>query len=391
MLVWPAAARQNLSTDYVQFYEPVGRNVWMGNGLSTLDGSFSALYPPGYPLCLAALFGIADATGLSEELLIRLFIALTGIASPVLVYLIATPWFNSRTAFWAAFLWMLYPFQIYLAKQPNPESPFSVLLLASLWAVLALWRPIPPTPGRVVALSVLGGVLLGAATLIRPITLFLPALLFLLAFVHQKWLGVRQMTPFLAAFVLVLLPWELAAHAALGKWIPVSTNGSHSMFDGLTFALAPRGTGQPLPIDEDVRALMRSVWDHRLELPTTGSMLQFVAGYASREPWTVVKFLLLKASRALYATNAQWYETQILCIQIPFLLLLGAGAGWAIRQRMALPLVLLAVALPLYFWSMALLVLPILRYLVPALALSTIPAAALLDAAWSRFVTRGSA
>jgi len=362
-----------------------------GNGFLTPEGTFAALYPPGYPLCLAALIGISETTGLSEDIVIRLFIALTGIASPILVYWIACQWLSTRIALWAGFLWMCYPFQIYLAKQPNPESPFAVLLLGSLWAVLALWHPSPPTPGRAVGLSALGGVLLGAATLIRPITLFLPGLLFLLAFAHRNWRGFREMSPFLAAFVLVLLPWEFAAHAALGKWIPVSTNGSHSMFDGLTFALAPRGTGQALPIDEDVRALMQSVWDHRFELPTTGSMLQFVADYASREPWTVVKLLLLKASRALYATNAQLYEAQILWVQIPFLLLLGAGALWMIRKRMALPLVSLTVGLPLYFWSMALLVLPILRYLVPALALATIPAAVLLDAGWTRFSRRGSA
>jgi hypothetical protein len=190
----------------------------------------------------------------------------------------------------------------------------------------------------------------------------------------------------LVAGVLPLLPWEIHVFERTGQWILVSSNSSHSTFDGLTFALEAKASGQRLEVDPDVRWLMEQVWEHRFELSTTGSMIRFVADRYPERPSAVIKLLLLKAGRSWYGTQAQWYERVIAAIQIPYLLLVSVGiwvcwSRFPARRRDYIPLILLTTG---YMWAISILVLPILRYMVPAISLLLVPAAALLE----RFLPR---
>lgn len=379
----PGHLRINISPDYQDYYLPAAKRMLAGQGYTDKTGQFIARYPPVFPLLVAGTIQVGRTTGVSERTSLDVMIALCGIASALLLFETGLLLFSFPASLAAALLWLTYPFYLYLAKQPNPESPFIVFLLAAVYA----WARglVDRCRMSVWVWPFLAGSAAGLATLTRPISLLLPALLAMLLI----WNGGRALwrrrlvaaTVLVASSVAVLVPWEIAAKRNTGEWILVSSNSSYSTFDGLTFALEPKGSGELLEVDPEVHVLMQDVWENRHSLPTTGSMLQFVADRFADEPWAVTKLLLLKARRAWYATQAQWYENVSAAVQIPYLLLILLGIYEGFRRPpspAARTYLAMAVLTTLYMWAMTLLVLPILRYMVPAVALLMLPAAAVV-------------
>src|SRR5215831_16373312 len=72
-MILPDTFRINESSDYISFYEPVGRNILAGRGFTRADGSPALVYPPGYPLLLAGLFGFSHLLNISEETILSTF------------------------------------------------------------------------------------------------------------------------------------------------------------------------------------------------------------------------------------------------------------------------------------------------------------------------------
>jgi 4-amino-4-deoxy-L-arabinose transferase-like glycosyltransferase len=383
-VLFPAAQRVNQTPDYLEHYEIGARNLLAGNGYLNTRNELITRYPPGFSLVLVPVFAVTAATGLAEQRGLDFLIAGCGIAATVLLFLLAELLFSRRVALLAAVLWTTYPFYLYLTKQPNPESPFLVCILGSVYG----WARV--VSGHGWRWAVVAGMAAGCGTLIRPINLFEPFLLAVTLLLAGPVRELRcRMVPaavLLVASVLPLLPWEIHVFERTGQWILVSSNSSHSTFDGLTFALEAKASGQRLEVDPDVRWLMEQVWEHRFELSTTGSMIRFVADRYPERPGAVIKLLLLKAGRSWHGTQAQWYEQAIAAIQIPYLLLVVVGiwvcwSRFPARRRDYIPLILLTTG---YLWAMSILVLPILRYMVPAISLLLVPAAALLE----RFLPR---
>lgn len=371
--------RVNESPDYTDYYEIGARNLLAGNGYSNQQGRFIVRYPPGFSLILAPVFALCQASGLPESRGLDLMIAGCGIVTMLFLFLTGELLFSRRVGLLAAILWTTYPFYLYLTKQPNPESPFLVFFAASVYA----WaRTLSGGDWR---WAIASGLAAGCGTLIRPINLLLPALLAITVAAAggqaRRRSRILPAALLLAASFVPLLPWEIAVRQRTGEWILVSSNSAYSTFDGLTFALEPKGSGQLLEVDPEVRWLMQQVWDHRTELPTTGSMIRFVGSHLHEKPGAVIKLFLLKTTRAWYATQAQWHERVIAAIQVPYLLLIGFGLWrcWTLypaRRHDYLALSILATA---YWWGMAVLALPILRYMVPAFWLLLIPAAVFLE------------
>src|SRR3989442_10604463 len=55
--VLPDTFRVNEQSDYFAAYGPLARNILAGHGFSRGDENPSTVYPPGYPLVLAGIFG----------------------------------------------------------------------------------------------------------------------------------------------------------------------------------------------------------------------------------------------------------------------------------------------------------------------------------------------
>jgi hypothetical protein len=369
--ILPTEFQDNESSDYLSFYEPVARNLLDGHGLRNDDGTFAIRYPPGYPIILAGLFGLSSAINVGEKTVLSIFtVFCMGLAS-AFVFLLARNVWGSQTAFIAAGAWMTYPFALWLTKQPNSELPFITVLFGSLYILsLALACKIH---NRIIYF--ICGSLIGIATLIRPIAIGLPIIICVFIWTGARYLAKRHRV-YLLTFILIgaLIPiviWETWTYSQTGKVLFVSSGESPSIRDGLTFAVNSKDYRQGVKVPEDVRALMLRIHAKRDSLRSPRSLLMEVAEEFRVRPLTVLQLFVIKAGRSWYGTDSQRYENAILLIQIPYLiwLLWATRVSWVQggRSRQVVVGVWLII---LYFWGMTILVLPILRYLVPAMGVA---------------------
>ncbi len=367
LAVLPDHYRVNENADFVTFYEPVAEAMLSGNPWQTPEGRPAVRYPPGYPLFLAAIFGVADHFPGSRHFWMVLSNVLLAVLAAIFHHLTALRWLNPAGAWWASALWLSYLPFLWLSKQPNSEMPFLVVLFAAFWCFSTAQQR------QSVAWALACGGLLGLATLFRPVTLLLAVPLAMVWLVgraeqhtstgrHRLWM----IAGLLAANILVLAPWEIWAHGQTGKWIPVSDGGRLSLLDGLTLAAKPERDGPEVPAD--VKVLMEQIQAQRRSIRGPADALEFMLDHASGT--TLMKMLWVQASRSWYATESLRFEQYLMAYQLPYLLVAAFGLlslflGDA-RQRTAALFIALIV---LYFWAMTTLVLSILRYMVPAMAL----------------------
>ncbi|MEO1086888.1 MAG: hypothetical protein AAFY88_21855, partial [Acidobacteriota bacterium] len=319
---------------------------------------------------------VALCVALSAALLVQLARRLTGGVALAVV---------------AGLGWCFYPPLLWLTKQPNSEVPFLVLMLAGLlaWSFAVDHRAVEsPAAGagaggrrlRRAGWASAAGALLGAATLLRPIGVLLAPVLAISHLLvpgrtaaggtrRRRW-GASALI--VGVHVLMLAPWILFVHREAGVWIPVSSGGRLSLLDGLTLG-ASLDEASPR-LSDGALELTRSVEARRAEIRGPGSAAAFLWRYAREEdPAPVVELLAVKAARSWYGTESVRHEGVLLLIQVPALLLAVIGLWRLGRRRPGVAFGLVAVAG--YFWAMTFVVLSILRYMVPAMALLMIPIA----------------
>lgn len=381
LVVLPSTDRINQSTDYVVFYAPVAQNILQGKGLINQDGKLASDYPPGYPVYLAANFGLADLLGVARGSMIIATNILSMALSCLLVLRVAESVFNEEVAVFSALLWITYLFNLWLVKQPNSEVPFILLFYSALWFFL---RGV--NHGKQ-ASFVTAGALLGVAALVRPIAVFLPFMLVLLLLL-QPSIGLGRRFAYgcsiVLMFVVVILPWEIKLKSYTDHIVPLSTNGPSSMLDGLTFAAKIGKGGDRAWVPGAVERLAWHVRENQRSLHTAGEVADFMAAQLRRDPVAVIEMGLMKTLRSWYGTNAMWHERPVALIQAAYLLLAIPGI-WLARRRFPakyfLSLSLLAIVI--YFWAMTVIVLSILRYMVPAMGILLMFGAVSLDSAFT--------
>lgn len=395
LAVLPESYRVNENSDYVNFYRPVAEAMQRGAPWLTPDGEPALRYPPGYPLILAAVFGAAESLPGDRDvwlILSNVFWAMIGAA---LHYGVARRMLSPLPALPASALWISYPPFLWLSKQPNSEMPFLAFIFAGIYCALRVFPRHGETPGGGGwKWALAAGALIGSATLIRPVTLALPLAL-APVFLIAGWsaltgrsapampkLSVRLAwaLALIVGHLLVLAPWQVWAHQQAGQWIPVSTGGRLSLLDGLTLTAKPDRQGPDVPAD--VRRLMQDIQDNRRRIRGPADALQLMVERA--EPATLAKMLWVEASRSWYATESLRFEKWLRLLQLPYLALILWGIWRWGRCPESRLWALLTVTITLYFWAMTTLVLSVLRYMVPAMALLMIP----LAFPWSRLLHR---
>ncbi len=369
-------AKLAIPADYISNYNPGAENILAGNGYTLENGEFISRYPPGFSLLLIIQIQVSTITGLSDITVIRFFSILTSIFSSLILYFIFTMVCKNRIAMLGALAWTTYPFHLWLIKNPNPEIPFILFFLGGLASLIYAIKE------RKLNYFVLSGILTACALLIRPIgLLLLPLYVGFLLFQGRPNLRItiKYAALFILAAFITILPWEIYAYSKINKVIPISINGPLSIVDGLTYAVAPGVRGDIATIPDDVRELMNGI-AAKDNLDSMGIIAGFMLDEFSRNPLPVVKLFLLKTVRAWYATNAMWYENYILTLQIVYLLLLIPGFVIALKSSNDRKYIfLLFFVIVAYFWGMAMMVLTILRYMVPGIALLMIFIALTLD------------
>ena len=372
-LLLPASLGANESADLELFYEPVARSLVDGDGFVAPDGGPAVRYPPGFPVLLAAPVAVVDATGLQLSSVLAVLIATTMGASCGVLHLVGRRLVGPVAAVVGAGLWMLWPLNIWMAKQPNSEVPFTLLLLLALLAtVRAAQRP--DGAGRD---AVLAGCALAGAALVRPAGLFLVAPL-------AGWLWYRRRRDpgstaswrpaalVVVTMALLLVPWVTWASFASDELVPVASGGRDTVMDGLEVGIGEKGTedGRTLPLPDDLRGLLEDLsgQDSDGDLPTTGSIVAAVVREVPERPVGVAELVAFKATRSWFATESLRFELPIAALQAltAGLLLAGSVRCWrgGPERRAALGLLLGVLGSS---WLLTMAVISIVRYLTPSL------------------------
>jgi 4-amino-4-deoxy-L-arabinose transferase-like glycosyltransferase len=188
-------------------------------------GHPTAFWPVGYPALLAASMAV-----FGPSLFGPILLNLTAVALKLWLIL----WFSRRLGLGeaigrgAALLYAVYPAHIVYAGTAASEVTATAVTMGAM-AVLVAAR------GRI-GLSLLAGLIFGAATLMRPQTLLLAPLLIALMWLTLRDYGWRRaLVSGVAAYgalMLVVLPWTARNAVVLGTPALVSTNGGIALQAG---------------------------------------------------------------------------------------------------------------------------------------------------------------
>lgn len=223
------------------FYRFFGEQLAKGNGYRLPDGTPTAYYPVGYPASLAVAFWVVYHTPLPDHIETGVIAGLNiayQVASVLLVFAIARRLVARVGAgLVAALLLALWPNLIFHTAVALTESLFILLLLAALFLMVAG----PWAAGRFGAARLVAtGVLLGLATMVRPVSVpVFPALG--VAFLVAGWTWRRALVSMLvvtAVAACVLAPWAIR-NAVVMHQVTLSTNTG----DNLCMSRRVGGTG----------------------------------------------------------------------------------------------------------------------------------------------------
>jgi 4-amino-4-deoxy-L-arabinose transferase-like glycosyltransferase len=219
-------------------YVGYARVIADGQGMvEPWSGHPTAYYPPGYPWFLGALAWLSDPVTDRVWLVAALVQAVLGAATVVLGALVARRLAGAGAGLLAGLLLAVYPNLVFHSGAILGETLYIFGFLAFTWIILARPWPDGLGPGRVVA----AGVVLGAAILVRPISLAVVPVV-----VGAWWLAdrhggrtLRRAGVLLAGLALVIVPWTVRNALRMDAFVPMSTNTG----DNLCIGHGPEANG----------------------------------------------------------------------------------------------------------------------------------------------------
>ena len=177
-------------------------------------------WSPGAPLFYASIYYV---TGGVHPGLGRLAIALLGLVTIVICYLLGRRLNGPATGLVAALLAATYPAFVFntgrLLSEPLAEVTVPGAVLAFLWALdrQSRWAWLAP------------GVLIGLSALVRPEYLLFGIGFALLALIKR---GPVRAVVLAAAFALPIAPWAIHVSNEAGRFVPVTTGAGKALFIG---------------------------------------------------------------------------------------------------------------------------------------------------------------
>jgi hypothetical protein len=267
------------------------------------------LRAPGYPILLLAL-GTPEP---SEDWALRfgLMQALLAVGSVLLTWLIGRQLLGATLAAAPALLVAINPFIATAAIFLLTETSFTFLLLASVLLGLRALRE-----GAHAGWALAAGLCLGACSLVRPTTQFLPPLLLAAAWLLPEWRRWRK--PALLAFLafgLAMAPW-LVRNAGVPATAPgqslMVNSIVHGSYPRFMYKDNPRSLGFPYRFDpgleaknSDLGSAFRAIAAEAIEQP-----VRYASWYLLGKPYY---FLSLEDVQSrdfeIYELrHAPWYE-----------------------------------------------------------------------------------
>ncbi len=163
-------------------------------------GDLGVMRTPGYPLIIAVIYSVF---GVKPWLVLLLQIA-ASVITLILLYRLTYTWFGRNAAIAAGALYALEPHAILYTAQFLTDTFFAMLFLGSVVVFLRALKT------RTSWTFFWAGALVGAATLIRPVSQFLPAVFVILGFFflrQPRLAALRGGAVLLSAYLIVVGPW----------------------------------------------------------------------------------------------------------------------------------------------------------------------------------------
>lgn len=210
-----------MADDSPGYYELARNIIDQGRFVSVDDKSFPESFrTPGYPLFIAGVLLIFNNNNLISFIQIIL-----AALSVVWLYKIARLFFDKKIAIGASLLLLLEPSAIYYANLVLSDSLFVFLLLLLIWFFVRS----PKSASQELWFKFLAGLILGLATLVRPIGQYLFFILLLYFIVYyfkkfnkQKFIAIIL---FILGVALVVSPWMIRNKKLFDTWEISSASG----------------------------------------------------------------------------------------------------------------------------------------------------------------------
>lgn len=343
-----------ISNDTKGFYSPAAVSLMEGKGYA-VNGAFSNRYPPGYPALLAVIYKLTGNASTSNPVYPYAIVLIQSLSCAVL-YLIGACLFNPLTGIMAAILMAAYPFFMILSMTHYVWTAMPLFICIFL---MGLYLFIRGTGNEKLITTALSGVIMGLSALVWPATVlsgFLLSASAVLISRSKKW---EKAGVFLIAFMIPVIAWSGYVYKNIGRW-EITSGTMLSVRDGLI-----RSDGHKLKEFKVSQNAKEEYSQGGLRnLKGVGSFYWYEL---KNNPLDLIKFLGFKALRPWYGTDRETNEKWVALIQIPYLCLGAVGLLSIYRKKQRV--FWLFLALIVYFWLMAFMVLSILRYMMIPMAL----------------------
>ena len=236
-LLWIAFSEwQPLPGDDAFRYDFAARALLDGQGYVHFNGEPTAFWPPGYPLLLAAAYGLFGESVVVAELLN----VVLGTATGGLVYLIGRRTLGQGPALVGAGIVAAFPSLVFFTAVTLSEVTFTFLVLLAVYLLI-----VEAQSGRRRDLRLLlaAGLVLGYASLVRGQAMLLP--LALLPFWLRSGADRSAIADKLVALGLgiglIVAPWTVRNAIEMEAPVPISTNAGVDFWIGHHEGASGRG------------------------------------------------------------------------------------------------------------------------------------------------------
>jgi len=289
-IVWAALIPVVPMSD-VMAYDTFSRNLVNHGVFGWTPHEPFAFWSPGTAFFYAAVYRVAGMS-FANVVVANLLVA---VGLVVCTARVAERFYGARVALASAALLAVWPTLVMFTTLLASEMLFLFLIMAAL-DVWTLRR------GGLVARGFGAGVLLGAATLVRPMAMLLPFVYAGSMLFHTGWkrdnLRSQAVLALLATIALfcMLAPWAWRNHQLFGEWVLVSTNGGATLWMGNH----PGSDGSFVPFPKAVEHLNDHERDKVLGALAKQYILADPLGFLGR---TLRKLVLLYSNES---TGALW-------------------------------------------------------------------------------------
>lgn len=329
-------------------------------------------YTPVYPILLFGAYQVSEWFGLEVRTGILLLTALLTALSALLICEIAFLLYQNRLlALLSGLVFASQPYILQGLTKTMSVTPFMTFFFLGVFLFFGLLLRRGNNP---VLPLLLVGIVLGIATLTRPIGLFLPfvfAFLFIVLYRGGTFLQrAIYSSAILVGALAAIAPWQ-AFNYGHGEKILLSSDKVHSIVDGVMFNNSP--SKEPMRLPEDVNALALRLSTSGVE--SKGEFFGLVFQEFKQDPVPVIKLYFIKAARSWYGAFAQQPSKEVakLGISLFYLLLTVIGIfRLDLSDYKSRVYVLTFVLLTLYFWAMTILVVSMVRYMIPVFGLMSV-------------------